>query len=412
MVPIPCMYLVLAVVLGIGTPEIDTAVGGHLSAGVGLDSARDVLTSTATGMIAFTGLVVAAVLLVVQFAAGQYSPRLVLWFGRDRLVKHAIGSFLAAPLFALFALREIELKRVRYSPDITVVIALVLLLGAAVLFLVLLQRILDQLRPRSLYAGVAKHGIAAAHRLYPPLSERSTDEPLTSSWRSEQPGEITVQRRTGVLAEFNRSVLVELARRASVTLELVPGVGEFIWPGQPLFRVHGAGNVDERLLRLAVTIRDERTIEDDPAFALRIIVDTAIRALSPAVNDPTTAVHGLDALELLMCEIARRNLEASHASDDHSVVRLVWRSPSWPDLVSLAFDEVRVYGADSIQVCRRLRAALDGVRAGSPPSRRPAIDQQLEQLRRALERSFPPASAELVIAAQADRTGLGLTAAA
>jgi uncharacterized membrane protein len=92
------VYLVLAIALGVASPELDKAVGRQIAPGTGIDAARDVLTSTATGMIAFTGLVVASVLLAVQFAAGQYSPRLVLALRNDQLVKHAIGSFLAAPL--------------------------------------------------------------------------------------------------------------------------------------------------------------------------------------------------------------------------------------------------------------------------------------------------------------------------
>jgi uncharacterized membrane protein len=112
MLPIPCAYLVASVILGRVTPEIDKAIGSHVSAAVGIGAAKDILTSTATGMIAFTGLVVSSVLVAVQFAAGQYSPRLVLWFRRDPIVLNAIGSFLAAPLFALVALRELERQQV------------------------------------------------------------------------------------------------------------------------------------------------------------------------------------------------------------------------------------------------------------------------------------------------------------
>ncbi len=390
-VPIPCAYLVFAVALGLLTPTIDNAIGGRSGAAVGLAS-------------------VTAVLLVVQFAAGQYSPRLVLWFGRDPLAKHAVGSFLAAPLFALVALREIERERVLYNPDVTVTIALVLLLGAAVLFLVLLQRVLDELRPRSLYSGVARSGIRAARTLYPPLAEQQRPQP--EGWRTAEPRELRQDHVTGVVAEFDADVLVKLARAAGVTLELVPGIGEFIWRGQPLFRIHGEGSVDEHLVRASVSIGDERTIEDDPAFAVRIIVDTAIRALSPAVNDPTTAVHGIDALEVLVGELAGRDLEASHGTDEHGVVRLVWRGQRWPDLLALAFDEIRFYGASSLHVCRRLRAALERLEQTTPAVRRAALAEQLAWLDQSVARSFPPGSAELESAMGADRTGIGLTVAA
>ena len=109
-------------------------------------------------MIAFTGFVVASVLVVVQFAAGQYSPRLVLWFRRDALVKHAIGAFLAVFMYALVALRQLEGGAAGFSPDVTVAVALALLVGACVLFLALLQRVTDRLRPRTLFASRRPRG--------------------------------------------------------------------------------------------------------------------------------------------------------------------------------------------------------------------------------------------------------------
>ena len=136
-------------------------------------------------------------------------------------------------------------------------------------------------------------------------------------------------------------------------------------------------------------VADERTIEQDPAFAMRIVVDTAIRALSPAVNDPTTAVQGLDVLEVLVRELAGRDLEASLARDAAGDVRLVWRSPSWEDVLDLAFDEIRHYGAGSIQISRRLRAVLEDLLASTPEPRHAAIEAQLRRLDAAVLGAVP-----------------------
>ncbi len=409
MIPIPCAYLVLAVALGIASPKIDKLVL-HVNPTVGVGAARDVLTSTATGMIAFTGFVVSAVLLVVQFAAGQYSPRLVLWFRRDQLVKHAIGSFLAAPLFALVALREIDLDGSPYSPDITVVISLALLVGAAVLFLALLQRILDELRPRSLFDRVVRQGIRAARATYPvPLAPGGEADPAPRNfgWQAREPREL-LTAHAGVVASFDIRLLLAAATHAEVTIELVPAIGEYVSERQGLLRVHGHGPVDDELLCRAVVVSDERTIEQDPASALRAIVDTGIRALSPAINDPTTAVHSLDSIEVLVAELATRDLESPLALDRRGEVRVVWRAPSWRDLVELAFAEIQVYGAGSIQVCRRLRAVLEDLRASTPSCRHGPLDQQLEELDASVQREFPAESAQFVTAGVADRTGLGL----
>lgn len=410
MVPLPFAYVVAAVALGVLAPAIDRTVGTPLQRGVGLDAAHDVLTSMGTGMIAFTGLVVSSVLLVVQFAAGQYSPRLVAWFGRDPLVKHAIGSFLAAPLFALVALREIERKPVKYSPDITVVIALLLFIAAAVMFLVLLQRVLDGLRPRAIYRGVARAGVRAIHATYPlKLGEAGrAGIGVAEEWREQPSRELRNERRSGVLTSFDAELLLLAAIETGTTIEVLPGVGEFIARGRPLLRVYGDAQIDGDALLGATTIEEERTIGQDPAYAIRVIVDTAIRALSPAVNDPTTAVHGLDALEVLTRDLASRDLESSLAADDRGITRLVWRVPGWDELLGLALDEIRGYGADSVQVCRRLRALLEDLREATPSSRHAAIDTHLARLGATVREAHPEGSPDLQIANVADRLGLGL----
>lgn len=411
LIAIPAAYLVGAVVLGALGPRIDRSRDAPIRFDTGMDTARDILTSTATGMIAFTGLVIASVLVVVQFAAGQYSPRLILWFRRDRLVKHAMGSFLAAFLYALVALRAFERRDEQYAPDLTVTLALVLLVGATLLFLALLQRVMDRLRPRALYAAVAREAVVAIHAVYPrPLDaahgRAGADD--DGSWRASEPHVVRLTGAPGVVSAFDHELLVQAATAADVTIELAAAVGEFVDPGQPLVRIHGAGSIEERVLRTGVEIGEERTIEQDPAFAMRIVVDTAIRALSPAVNDPTTAVQGLDQLEPVVRELAGRDLDASFARSSDGRVRLVWPSPGWEDVLDLAFDEIRAYGASSVQICRRMRALLEDLRASTAPERHAAIDAQLARLDAAVAAAHGGDSPEAELARMADRTGIGL----
>jgi uncharacterized membrane protein len=419
LIAIPATYLVGAVALGALAPTIDSTRDAPLRLDAGMDTARDILTSTATGMIAFTGLVIASVLVVVQFAAGQYSPRLILWFRRDRLVKHAIGSFLAAFVYALVALRAFERRDEQYAPDLTVTLALVLLVGAAVLFLALLQRTIDRLRPRALYAAVEREAVAAIHAVYPrPLGESDPARPRggpddDESWRVPDPRPLHWAGDPGVVTAFDRELLVQAAAAADVTLELAVAVGEFVDPGQLLLLVHAAGGeggsaLAPRVLRAGVEVGEERTIEQDPAFAMRIVVDTAIRALSPAVNDPTTAVQGLDVLEPIVRELAARDLEASFARGGDGRVRLAWPSPGWEDVLDLAFDEIRAYGAGSIQICRRMRALLEDLRASATPRRHAAIDAQIARLDAAVAAAHGDGTPDAQLARAADRTGIGL----
>lgn len=406
LVLIPSLYVIAALILGDVVPEIDRRGRFPLRVDVDVDAAQAILTSTATGMLAFTGLVVSSMLLVVQFAASQYSPRLVLWFRRDLLVKHAIGSFLAASIYPIVALRELDPDS-SVTPDISVVTSLALLVGASVLFLSLLQRVLNRLRPRDVLRAVRDNGIAAGATIYP---DRLGPDPAPPArdWVTASPRTVRMRAHHGVLASFDRDALLRAAVDAGVTVEVLPAVGEYLSPGDELFRVHGGGEVPDRALLRTLVVSDERTIEQDPAFALRIMVDTAIRALSPAVNDPTTAVQALDAIEDLVRSLAGRDLASSVARGDDGVVRVVWQSLSWEGLLDLAFTEIRGYGAPSVQVCRRLRAALEDLLAATDPVRHDAVVAQLERLDATARAAHPAGSPDHELALGSDRMGLGI----
>ena len=117
-------------------------------------------------------------------------------------------------------------------------------------------------------------------------------------------------------------------------------------------------NIDERKLRNGIELGKERTFEQDPKYAIRLLVDIAIRALSPAINDPTTAVQALDQIEDLLLRLGQRHLEIGDFRDRDGKLRLVVSFPTWDDLLRLAFDEICFYGATSVQVMRRMNALI------------------------------------------------------
>jgi uncharacterized membrane protein len=150
----------------------------------------------------------------------------------------------------------------------------------------------------------------------------------------------------------------------------------------------------------------ERTIEQDSTFAFRIIVDIAIKALSPAINDPTTAVIAIDELQSLLRVVAGRQLQAHNIFDDDGRLAVIFRTPNWEDFVDLTFSEIRQYGAGNFQIARRLRAMLENAMQSIPAHRIPALREELELLDRAVERSyaFPE---DLARARVPDSQGLG-----
>jgi len=177
--------------------------------------------------------------------------------------------------------------------------------------------------------------------------------------------------------------------------------------GEPLFRLRGgAARIDERRLRAQVAFGPERTIEQDSTFAFRVIVDVGIKALSSAINDPTTAVLAIDQLHRMLRLVGHRHLHDDALYDASGTLRVIFLTPGWQDFVQLAVSEIRLYGAASFQVSRRLRAMLDNLLASLPENRRPTLRRELDLLERTLVK-LHDLPEDLALARQADFQGLG-----
>ena len=215
-------------------------------------------------------------------------------------------------------------------------------------------------------------------------------------------------RRSGVVSGIGYDDLVEEARRASVRLELAPALGEFVPAGAPLFRVLGGTNgLDVDRLHKSLILTLEPTLNEDVAYGVRLLVDIAERSLSDGpFQDPTTAVQSLDRLHDVLRQLVRRPFPDGRHRDAEGEVRLVVRSMSWEAYVHLAFDEIRMAGAGSPQVARRLKAALDDLRSIAPADRVDVLDEQLELLAAATERAMAD-ERDVELAQHPDREGIG-----
>ena len=187
-------------------------------------------------------------------------------------------------------------------------------------------------------------------------------------------------------------------------------VGDTLVDDTLLLRVHGGREpLAETPLRQAIRMARERTFEQDPKYPLRLLVDIAIKALSPAINDPTTAVQAIDQIEDLLRRLGRRTLDAGCVMDDCGDLRMIFPTPAWEDYLALALDEIRQYGASSVQVMRRLRSALLGLMDSVADGERKAVVRRyLHHLNVAVEHSALDAE-DQVMALQEDRQGLGLS---
>jgi uncharacterized membrane protein len=197
------------------------------------------------------------------------------------------------------------------------------------------------------------------------------------------------------------------AEKVGGVIELIPQVGDFVAVDEPLFSLYGnACGIAEELLRRAIAFGSERTLEQDPTFAFRIVIDIALKALSPAINDPTTAVLAIDQLHRLLRSVGRRNLRTDEILDSSGQLRVIFRTPNWDDFVDLAFSEIRSYGANSLQIVRRLRAMIENLTETLPTHRHLELQRQSNLLDCEAKRLFRYPE-ELALAAIADSQGLG-----
>jgi uncharacterized membrane protein len=406
---VPALYALAALALSAGLVRWDEADPIVLSRSINSSSAAAALSALASGMLAFTGFVTSVILVVVQFGTGEFSPRFIAWFRRARTLKFALSTFSATFLFALLSTAQIGRGTAAFVPSRTLIAALVLTLLSIAMFFVLINSTFTGLRVASVVQEIDGEARQVFDAVYPASASAAAEAEQTARSVNElTPVQTIHQGPVGsVVVALDRSGIVKFAERYDAVIELVPAVGDFVQAEGPLFNVYGSRRLPERRLRRGVVLGDERTLDDDPAFAIRMLVDVAIKALSPAVNDPTTAVQSLDRIEDLLRYAAPKHLSIGIVSDGHGEVRLVYPTPSWEDLVELALDEIRAFGAGQYQIARRLRALLDGLIGDVPEKRRPPLVEQRRLLGDAVSSAIP--QSQRADALVPDRQGIGMS---
>jgi uncharacterized membrane protein len=370
----------------------------------GPDAATAVLSTVAASMVSLTALVLTITMVVVQLAMGQFSPRIVQRILRDKPSQLAIGLFVATFVHAILALREVTNNGdgTGRVPGIAVLTAFVLVLASIAVLVVYVQHIGQALRVSALIELVGKDTRAVLDRVYPDKGRAAPD----------RPGERVVRaRKSGVVTGIGFEQLVEEAEHAGCALELVPALGEFVPADAPLFRVHGEPiGLDEDRLHEALVLKLEPTLDQDVAYGIRLLVDIAERSLADSpLQDPTTAVQAIDRLHDILRQLVGRPFPDGLHRDDSGELRLTVRSMSWEAYVLLASEEIRLAGAGSPQVTRRLKAALTDLRSIAPPERVGVIDRQLELLAAAVESAMDD-ERDVEMGLAADRKGIGAAA--
>lgn len=409
---VPMIYVLVSVACGLTFPRLEQIYLPGYTHDVAVGSALAFFSSVSSGMMALTGIVFAIAFVMVQFSAVAYSPRLVSRFANQPRLFHSLGIFFATFAYSLAALAWTDRGGSGKVPLFSTILVIVLLIISMVAFVRLIQGI-NELQIQNVLRDVGRQGRTVIRTLFERIPEAAAISPEAAA--DDRDLGAPVQRLTysgepRVITRFDVVGLVRLAEAAGAVIVLECAVGDTLVEDTLVLGVHGASApLPERALMKSIRLGTVRTFEQDPKYAIRLLVDIAIRALSPAVNDPTTAVQALDQIEDLLRRLGRRKLDAGRVCDAAGSLRLIMPMPTWDDYLALAFDEIRQFGATSVQVARRLRAALTGLAESvATEERRAAVQHYLDHLNSGVGRSTFD-DHDQAMALEEDRQGLGLS---
>jgi uncharacterized membrane protein len=365
-------YVVAGVALGLLVPRV--SIGFTVPR---VETAQ-MLFAVGAGLITFIGVVFSLLFLVVQFGSTAFTPRLNL-FNSSPIVWHSFGFYTGVLVYAFVAAFSINgSDRVT---GLVPIVTVVLLLVAIAFFRSLQLRAFSSIQLASTLAQVAQHGRQVLEGVYP-------DRPLTEALGKTEAAPLPAGRRdviwtdgSGVVQAIDVPRIIAGARDADAVVEFLVTIGEMVQQQTPVAVVHGAADpsLDAAVVKATRTGVD-RTFEQDPTLVFRVLVDIALRAVSPGVNDPTTAVQVLDNEEGLLRVLVGRDLDVGEVTGPRGNARVLLPLPSWEDYVGLAVDELIDMGADYASVQRRLERLLRDLLAVAPTSRRMPLQRRLDGL--------------------------------
>ncbi|MDO5710144.1 MAG: DUF2254 domain-containing protein [Micrococcales bacterium] len=397
--PLPTIAVVAALLLGLGLPKLDAQVNRYLSVQMSgwlfdgdADAARSLLGAISSSLITVTSLTFSLTVVTLQLASSQFSPRLLRTFTRDQFVQATLALFLATFTFSLTVLRSVrsagDSDQSEFVPKFAVTLAFVMAVASVLGLVLFLAHLAEQIRVETMLRDVrrdATNTIRAVLRTRNAADDRPHEPPAPplSAVR-------LLAGDDGFLTWIDQGNLLEVAadEDALVRIDVYPG--SFLvrgtplgvtWPAQDaVFDEEAAQRVAERI-SACIHTGFERTASQDAGYGLRQLTDVANKALSPGVNDPTTAIHALGHIGAVLCDLSDRDLHAELLEDQDGQVRVTLRRPDFAAYVEEGISQPRRYGATDPQVMAKIFQVLLDLGHRVAPEQRGVILGQLERLR-------------------------------
>ena len=374
----PLGFAIAAAALALALVTLDDVLDTSLTARFlfagGPEGARALLSAVITSMISFTGLVFSITIVVLQLTSSQFSPRVLRTFLRDRFNQLALGVFIATFVYALVVLRSVRgtAEVDPFVPQLAVTVAFGFVLASVLVFISYIHHIAQSIRVATIVTKIGNDTRRLIERQHPRDAQHREPLPVPDG----VPARIPIAS-PGVVQRVDDEALRRLAEKHDITIAVRRAVGEFVPEGALLLDVYGDDVPEHDTLRAAVHLGNERNFDEDVGFGLRQLVDIAERALSPGINDPTTAVQVLDQLHDLLRRLATRPLPPRQACTDTGKLAVDVPQPTFGDYLTLAVAEIAHWGSDAERIQRRLAVILNDLREAALPQHRPAVARLL-----------------------------------
>lgn len=413
---IPALLVAIATLLAAGLVELDSLHSIDLARrwprlfGAGADGSRGLLTAIATTMLTVAGTMFSITLAVLSLAASQYSPRVLRSFISDRPTQLVLGYFVAVFVYCLVVLRTIQGGDDGFVPSLAVLTGIVLAFVAVAALVFFIHRLSSSIQPSAILERIGAGTAAAIANLFPGEMGAEAAEEVVPEAFGAGPWTAVAALRTGYVVSVENEALLAFARSQGRLLRMDLGVGDFAIAGQALASLQGGAPVGEKAraaLDRCYAFDRQRSLEQDVAFGLQQIADVALRALSPGINDQTTAVMCIDRLTVLFAQLARRRIETPLRRDEEAL-RVIARGPSFAGLLQAVLPDLAENAAGRFPVLARLLDALERVgRETRHAERRAALRCQLQSMAECVRRTVAVPDARDALLARVARLSAG-----
>lgn len=360
---IPALSVFFSAGLAVALVELDAALGFEFTRlsprffGLGADGSRSILATIAQSVITIAGVSFSITIVTLSLAANQYTPRVLRNFMRDRGNQAVLGGLVGIFTYCIIVLRTIQGGQDSFVPAVSVIVALGFSMVAIGLFIYFIHHVATSIQASSIVSSIALETEGVVRKMFPKEAEQ--DKPLPSALGNDSWHPIEAPK-TGYVQTIEVDSLAALAGKEGVIVEVLTPLGEFVLHNTPLLRGTWRSKPDDKVIsriQRCFNIQPFRTIEQDPAFGMRQIVDIAVKALSPGINDPTTAITCLDYLGSILSIVSERHMPSPCRSNAGKVC-LVMHPPSFESLVALAFEEIRQNCQNQLVVYRSIFGAI------------------------------------------------------